>query len=60
MTETEWCLTSAVGAEASQQLKADVSLHAHGAGVDLKDVCATLRQTEFGEEEKKKHKQGML
>lgn len=38
-------LTSAVGAEASQQLKADVSLHAHRACVDLKDVCATLKQT---------------
>lgn len=35
-------LTGAVGAETSQQLKANVSLHTHGAGVDLEDVCATL------------------
>lgn len=36
-------LTGAVGTEASQQLKANVSLHTHRAGVDLEDVCATLR-----------------
>lgn len=36
-------LTCAVGAEASQQLKANVSLHTHRAGMDLEDVCATLK-----------------
>lgn len=44
------CLTSAVGTEASQQLKANVSLHTHRAGMDLKDVCATLKhKTNRGE-----------
>lgn len=36
-------LTSAVGTEASQQLKANVSLYTHRASVDLKDVCAALK-----------------
>lgn len=36
-------LTGAVGTEASQQLKANVSLHTHRAGVDLEDVSATLK-----------------
>lgn len=37
-------LTCAVGTETSQQLEADVSLHAHGAGMDLEDVSTTLKQ----------------
>lgn len=57
---TECGLTGAVGAEASQQLKADVSLHAHGAGVDLEDVRATLKQTRLmrgrGEERRESNK----
>lgn len=39
--KTVW-LTSAIGTQASQQLKANIPLHTHGASVDLKDVCATL------------------
>lgn len=45
-TESEFCcviLTGAVGAETSKQLKANVSLHTHGAGMDLEDVRATLK-----------------
>lgn len=45
-TGTECCrvhLTGAVGTEASQQLKANVSLHTHRAGMNLKDVRATLK-----------------
>ena len=38
------CLTGAVGTEASQQLKANISLHTHRAGMDLKNVCATLKK----------------
>lgn len=37
-------LTCAVGTETSQQLEANVSLHAHGAGMDLEDVSTTLKQ----------------
>lgn len=36
-------LTGAIRTEASQELKANVSLHAHRAGVDLKYVGATLK-----------------
>lgn len=36
-------LTGAVGTEASQQLKTNVPLHTHRAGMNLKDVCATLK-----------------
>lgn len=37
-------LTCAVGTETSQQLEANVSLHAHGPGMDLEDVSTTLKQ----------------
>lgn len=36
-------LTGAVGTEASQQLKTNVPLHTHRAGMNLKDVCTTLK-----------------
>lgn len=34
--------TGAIRTQASQQLKANIPLHTHGASMDLKDVCATL------------------
>lgn len=37
-------LTGTVGTETSQQLKTNVSLHTHGAGVDLEDVCTALKR----------------
>lgn len=40
-TKRLW-LTSAIGTQASQQLKANIPLHTHGASMDLKDVRATL------------------
>lgn len=36
-------LTCAVGAEASQQVKADVSLNRHGLGMDLENVRPSLQ-----------------
>lgn len=37
-------LTSAIGTQASQQLKANIPLHTHGASMDLKYVCASLER----------------
>lgn len=57
-------LTGAVGTEASQQLKANVSLHTHRAGMDLKDVCATLKQNkrgwDYGGKKKQLHKRNPI
>lgn len=42
-TKRLW-LTSAIGTQASQQLKTNIPLHTHGASMDLKDVRATLER----------------
>lgn len=48
-------LTSAVGTEASQQLKANVSLHTHRAGMYLEDVCATLKHKKNSTDKQSNH-----
>lgn len=55
-----WQLTGAVGAESSQQLKADVFFNTHLSGMNLEDVGPTLwvggEREERGGEEKERRK----